>query len=255
MHKKIIFSKLLILVISLFVTKAYAGDHYSFEARARSAPTIGNVQASANYDQMLWGEKTPDNPLYGYLRAGARGGGSPTYAGFLQVAPIAPIIFEVQKGVTHRFLKISGFACSEIECKGKVDRTDYSIKLLAAFKDFVFLGNIMWREIQTGSSPTLVGLEYEFFEVTPGFHRFFETTWTLGYKLSSGNMIGLVNTQGEMSEGNRRSSSVHAIYRFPYQDFSLVTGIGNFKSDQNNLNQTSVIFSATYQWGERLSLY
>lgn len=255
MSIKNIYSKILIAGSLLFTFNVRAADHYSFDARARSAPTIGNVQATANYDQMLWGEKTPDNPLYSYLRVGARGGGSPTYAGFLQIAPIAPVIFEVQKGITHRFLKISGFNCSEIECKGKMDRTDYSVRLLAAVKDFVIMAHFMWREIRTETIATIVGLEYEFFEVTPGFHRFMESTWTLGYKLSSGNMVGVVSTQGEISEGNRRSQSIHAIYRFPYQDFSLVAGIGNYKSDQNDLNQMSAIFSATYQWGERLSLY
>ncbi len=245
-----------VFVVCLAVSCLVKADfNYSIDAKARSLPTVGNLQFTANYDQLLWGEKKEDNPLYGYLRAGVKAGGSPTVAGFLQIAPIAPVIFEVQKGITQRFLKISGLACSDVECKGKIDRTDYSIKLLGAFKELIFVGNVIWREIRTESSTQLIGLEYEFFEVSPGMHHFLETSWVLGYKLDPNQVVGLMGTNGEISEGNRRFSSLYGIYRFPYQDLNLAVGLGNYKSDQNDLNQLSTIFTATYQWGPRLSLF
>ncbi len=242
----------LCLVVSFFIK---AELNYSIDAKARSLPTVGNLQITANYDQLLWGERKVHDPMYGYLRFGAKAGGSPTYAGFLQIAPIAPIIFEVQKGITHRFLKISGLACSDVECKGKIERTDYSIKLLGALKEFIFIGNIIWREIRTESSSQLIGLEYEFFEVSPGMHHFLETSWVVGYKLDQNQVVGLMGTNGEISEGNRRFSSLYGIYRFPYQDLNLAVGLGNYKSDQNDINQMSAIFTATYQWGPILSLF
>ena len=59
----------------------------------------------------------------------------------------------------------------------------------------------------------LVALESEFFTVTSGFHRFFETVLSAGYKLPNQHIIAVMSTSGVISEGDRRYSSVYGLYR------------------------------------------
>lgn len=78
---------------------------YKVDFNMRTQPFGTNIVGTAQYDQHLWGEVDKARSLYGYARAGVKAGGSPTAAGFIQVAPIAPLIFEVSKSKTYRFLE------------------------------------------------------------------------------------------------------------------------------------------------------
>ncbi len=234
---------------------ANAAIHYSLNVVARSKPAVVNPTGTVAYDGMLWGESSKENPKYGYYRIGARAGGNPSLGAFIQVAPIAPLVFEVSRGITNRVLQISTIDCNTVSCKGQIDRTDYIIRAVAAKSSFVFLANANWREIRTANVSQFVGLEAEFFTVTPGFHRYFETSFTLGYKLSENDLVGVIFNNGEISEGNRKSSSIHAVYRSKWDEYNWALGAGNYKSDMPNQDGLSLIFSLTRNFGERLSLF
>lgn len=245
-----------LIAASLFtVSSALAEMNYSIDGRFRSKPSAFNAWGTVGYDGLLWGEYNREKPMYGYYRVGGRFGGSPNYAAFVQVAPIAPLVFEVQKGNTHRFMSINTIDCDLVECKGKVERTDYIVRLGAAYKDFVFGGGAMWRELKTEDSTKAIGLELEMFTVSPGFHRYFETNFVAGYKLANGHMVGATVINGVVSEGERKMSAAYGIYRLPWNDFTITGGLGSYKSDQPDQDGTSAILTFGRTWGERLSLF
>ncbi len=247
---------IMILILGLFqVSQSYAETNYSLSLVGRSKPATINPTGTIAYDGMLWGEFSKDHPMYGYYRVGAKAGGNPNYGAFFQIAPIAPLVFEVSKGITNRFLKISTLDCDAVDCKGKVDRTDYAIRAAGAKGNFVLLVSANWREIRTDEASQLVGLESEFFTVTPGFHRFFETSTLLGYKSSENDIVGLLFNNGTISEGSRKNSSVYGIYRSKWDDYNWTVGAGNFKSDMPDQDGLSLIFSISRNWGDRLSLF
>lgn len=246
--KKILF---FFTVISL---SSYANVHYSFDARYRSQPSGYNVHGSINYDGLLHGVHDKTKPFYGYYRLGAKIGGSPTGAVYLQVAPIAPLIFEVQKGASYRFLQSSSFNCKNVYCFGVVDRTDYIVRLLAGYKKFVFSLSHMYREINTPNSSTPVGLELEYFTVSPGFHRYNETALLAAYKLEDNRTIGLTYSSNKISEGDRSSSALYGIYRWKMHDFDWTAGVGNMSSDQSNVGGAGVLFMLGRKFGDGLSL-
>ncbi len=239
----------------VLVSMAKADVHYSLDLGARSKPSTASLDGTVAYDQMLWGTKSQEKPMYGYMRVGARLGGNPTNGAFVQVAPIAPLVFEVQKGYTHRFIKTASFDCSVVECYGRIERTDYIIRLLAGYQHFIFLGNAMWREIQTGNENKPVVLEAEMFSVQPGFHRFFESTVTVGFKLNEDDIVGVMVGAGEISENNRRFSSAYGVYKTKWNGFGIAAGLGKYSSDQADQDGSSAIFSMSYKFGERLSPY
>ncbi len=245
---------ILIFTFFQFFT-ANAATHYSLNVVGRSKPATINPTATIAYDGMLWGEPSKENPVYGYYRIGARTGGNPNLGAFFQVAPIAPLVFEISRGITNRVLKISTLDCDVVSCKGRIDRTDYIIRAVAAKSNLILLASANWREIRTDNVSQVVGLEAEFFTVTAGFHRFFETTFTLGYKLSEKDLVGLIFNNGEIAEGQRKSSSVYGVYRSKWDEYNWALGAGNYKSDMPDQDGLSIIFSVTRNFGDRLSLF
>lgn len=112
-----------------------------------------------------------------------------------------------------------------------------------------------WREIQTPDSAIAVGLEQEYFVVTSGFHRYFETSITAGYRLPENKFVGVLINNGLLSEGNRRNSSTYVIYRTQCEEFGVVVGLGNFKFDAAGQDGFSAIVSLSKSWGTNLSLF
>lgn len=245
--------------ISLFILfagfLAQAEINYSLNLGLRSKPLNLNIIGQAAYDGMLWGERKPGDPLYGYYRAGIRGGGSPTAAVFFQVAPIAPLIFEVQKGIAKRFFTKNSFNCDSVDCEGQVDRTDYLVKFGLAHNDFVLMGQVNWRDIKTEDSNQAIALELENFLVTPGTHNYFEAITLVGYKLPDDRLAGILLSSGQISNGHQRFTSGYAVYRFKWNDYSVMSGVGSYKSDYNRMTGVSLIFTLTRTWGESLSLF
>lgn len=248
-------TSILFLGSLLLSSLSLADVHYSASVVGRTKPATINPTGMVAYDGLLWGEYSKESPLYGYYRIGARAGGNPSYGALLQVAPIAPLIFEIQKGYTHRFAKISTIDCNTVECKGQIDRTDYSVRLIAAKNNFILLSSATWREIRTPDGSLPVGLESEVFVVSPGFHRFFETSFTFGYQLPENQLVGVMVNNGVISEGSRKSSSVYAIYRSKWDEYNYAVGAGTYKSDAPDQDGLSALFSISRSWGDKLSLF
>ena len=120
---------ILILIAVLFSFPTFAELNAKIDLSLRTKPLQYNGGLTGAYDGRLWGEVDRTKGLYGFYRVGARLGGSPTAAAFVQVAPIAPVIFEIQKGTTYRFIKTSATDCDTYECLHRIDRTDYSMRL------------------------------------------------------------------------------------------------------------------------------
>jgi hypothetical protein len=169
----------------LFISHSVLADlNYKLDFNMRSQPFGTNVVGTAQYDQRLWGEVDKSRPLYGYARAGVKAGGSPTVAGFLQVAPIAPLIFEVSKSKTYRFLDSKEFNCSTYECKKSVDRFDFSTRLVFGYKNFFGATAINFRDVKTAAQPKLMALEFEYFSVPSGrTHSLVSKNIVLGPKI------------------------------------------------------------------------
>jgi hypothetical protein len=250
------FSQLsLVLGLLASIQTAHAEYLFSAEASARTQPQASNLVGTLAYDGMLWGQKSAENPLYGYYRIGSRFGGSPSLSGFIQIAPLAPLIFEIQRGFTKRFTRPVNFDCNNFECFGKVDRTDYSIRLAAAYKSWVLLNTVMWRQIETESASQQIYLELENLTMTPGSQQFFETTSILCYRLSEEQMLGLLYNSGVLTERNQRFEAAYGIYRQKWNDFHFTAGAGQYRSYFSNLNGFSLVFAINRTWGEGLSLF
>lgn len=243
------------ILLLAFAATAQADIHYMLNAQGRSHPGSTNLTGTVAYDGILWGESSKENPLYGYYRIGAIAGGAPSYGAFLQIAPIAPLIFEVQRGYTHRFSKIATLNCDVIECKGMVTRTDFTMRAVAAVNQFVFMGHATWRELQTPDVSTPVGLEFEIFEVPPGYHRYLETSFIIAHMLPENQAVGVMINNGGVAGQNLKNSSAYGVYRFPWNEFNFSVGAGAYTSSAPNQDGFSAFLSITRNWGEKLSLF
>jgi hypothetical protein len=216
-----------------------------------------NLLGDLAYDHELWGDsaKGKDNPLFGFVRAGTRFGGSPTLSGYFQLVPISPVVFEIERGMTQRLSRTTNFPCESVECRGRIDRTDVSVRLAGAYKDLVFLGGMLWRDLKTMDSATDVMIELEDLVVAPGNHRFVEANAFVGLNVGEHQTAGILYSSGEIKDSSRGFQSTYALYRTKLDDYTIAAGAGTYKSDFDSLTGFSAIFSLSRQWGSSMGLF
>lgn len=247
--------RLSVLFTLIFCVNSHAQINYKLSGQYRSTPSATNFLGTVAYDGLLWGNVDRQKPLYGFYKLGLVLGGSPTAAAFVEVAPIAPIVFKLQKSSTYRFTKSAVFDCTTVYCFGVLDRTDFSITMGAGYKNIVGLVSYLWRDIRAPSSANLVVAEQELFTITSGNHYYNEMSITAGYLFEDKTLLGLHYTAGEISEGRRRSNSVYGVYRWQWNELDLTAGVGSYQTDQAYVGGNGVIFAIGKKFGDSLSLF
>lgn len=242
------------LAFLLFSFPVAAEWNESISAGYRSVPQGQNFQGTIAYDRLLWGEVNREKPLYGYVRAGVRVGGAPTGAVFLQVAPVAPLIFEVQKGATYRYTPSNIFDCKNIFCYGVTERTDVSAKLAFGSGSFVGYASYLWRSITLPESSNPVLAEIELVMASKGNHGYNEYSIAAGVKFAD-DFAGLIYSRGIFSENKKRSESAYAVYSWKFNEFELSTGAGTCNSDESGVSGSGVFLAMSRKFGESLSLF
>lgn len=255
MKVKLLNYKFTFLLATLLGIFAQAEVTYKATAAYRSVPSSANIVTNGAYEGLLWGKVDKQNPMYGYYRVGVVLGLAPTTAVFAEVAPIAPLVFKLQQSMTYRFAKSQIFDCKTVYCFGVANRTDATVSLAGAYQGFVGAATYLWRNLTLPSSENSVMSELELFLTTPGEHFYNEMTVTVGYQLEDKKIIGLHHTSGRFSDGDRKSSSLYAVYRFPWQDWDLAAGVGSYTTDQAYVGGQGVVFSIGKKFGESLSLF
>lgn len=251
-----------VFVILFSALPALAGLNGQLKLNYRNKPAGQNLLATAAYDGLLWGTPDTEMPLYGFYRAGLVAGGTPTAAAFVEVAPVAPLVFRLQKGSTYRYLESSVFECAREYCFGVADRTDLSVTAVGAYGRVLGLVSYLWRDLRLPESSNPVVAEQEYFTARAGRHNYGEWTVALGYKLVDNgrgaeiaDRLGLQYTAGEISEGHRRMNSVYAVYQWSWQGLNLTAGAGHFDTDQPGVSGEGLILAIGKNFGESLSLF
>lgn len=246
---------LLFIFIVMSAASAKTEMNLSLKGSYRSDPAGQNIQAIAGYDGLLWGEVNKEIPLYGYYRLGASVGGTPTAAAFIEVAPIAPLIFKLQQASTYRFLESSVFDCKKLYCFGVMDRTDISVTAVGAYGNILGMISYLWRDIRTPSGFGPVVSELEYFSLPEGRHNYGEWNAALGYKLDDDTIIGLQYTAGRVSSGDKQFSSIYGVYQWRWAELDWTAGAGHFASDEVGVTGTGVILTIGKKFGDTLSLF
>lgn len=246
-----------ILIFSLlFSLQVKAKWNGGVDAGYRSLPAGLNASATLAHDNLLWGEYNKTEPLYGYSRVGLSLGGSPTAAAFVQLAPIAPLIFELQKSASYRYIKSSTFDCEKFYCYGNVDRTEMTVTLLGGYDKFVALASYMWREIRVPDSSNQVVAELEYFTLPANqTHTYHEVNLILGYNINEEQSVALAYTSSSVSYRDFKADSIYALYRMKYMQVDLTFGAGTYNSDQPDVAGNGVVFAIGKKFGESLSLF
>lgn len=214
-----------------------------------------NIAGVVAYDDILWGKVSRETPLYGYYRLGALAGGSPTLGAFIEVAPIAPLVFRYQKSITYRFLKSSSFDCENYYCFGAFDRSDFSVQLAAGYGRVVGAVSYLWRNLNAPESSNPVIAEHELFTVSSGEHLYNEAGITVGYLMRDSSVVGLTHMSAVISEGNRHSSSIYGIYHWKWKGYDLTAGAGRYDTEQPDVSAVGVLFVIGKKFGDSLSLF
>lgn len=255
MKAKLLISRILLVILMLAPVAARSEVNFSLKGSYRSDPAGQNVQATAAYEGLLWGEVDKEMPLYGYYRLGASAGGTPTAAAFVEVAPVAPLIFKLQQASTYRFLESSVFDCKSRYCFGVVDRTDMSVTALGGYGDILGMVSYVWRDIRTPRGFGPVAAELEYFSVSEGRHNYGEWNVAVGYMVSEEITAGLQYTSGRISDGDKEFSSLYGVCQWPWLNLDWTAGVGRFSSDEPGITGNGVVLTIGKKFGETLSLF
>lgn len=245
------------LFVLIFLASLWTHAEYSYELEAvlRTDPRATNMAAKFNYDYLIRGEFSKETPFYSYARAGLVAGGSPSLGAFIEYAPVAPLIFSVQKNWTHRFLDASRFDCETNQCKKNIDRIDYGVRGVLGYENIFFSQSYALREIKTDSEVRTIYIEQEHALISSGFHRFQEATSILGYQISKEQIAGVLYTSSWISEGGFRSHTASVFYRQQCGDFSLTFGLSQYKYEQFDIQGPAGFVTLNFSRGEKLSLF
>jgi hypothetical protein len=234
----------------------YSALNYKTDFSFRSKPQGINLVGTAQYDHLIWGEGIKENPLYGYWRAGAKIGGSPTLAGFLQVAPVAPLIFEISKSMTKRFLNSKEFNCATYECKKSINRLDFSTKIVFGYQNFFGMGSLNFRDIKTSSESKLMALELEYFSVLSGItHRYFSRSLMFGQKYSNDRSFGVAYENGQIKKINKHFENYLGFVKFNYNDLNWIIAASRFNTNEAGVSGNGLILGLSKTFGDSLSLF
>lgn len=243
------------IAIFFLALTTHAEFHYEIEGALRTDPRAMNMTAVVAYDHLLRGEFSKENPFYSYARAGLIAGGSPSAGVFLEYAPIAPLIFSVQKNVTHRFQNASRFDCETYQCKKNIDRTDYAVRGVVGLHKFFFSQSYLWRELRTESDSLPFYLEQEHGVVPEGYHRFAKATSILGYQISDEQIAGILYLATWLSEGHFYSHTASAFFRQQCGGFSLTFGVSQYNHEQFDIRGPAGFITLNFDQGKKLSLF
>lgn len=254
--------RIIIILISLFSVQTFAQYNGRIDLSLRTKPLSFNGVLTGAYDGLLWGSVDKTTGMFGFYRVGVKAGGNPTAAAFLQIAPIAPVVFEIQKGTTYRFLKTGTTDCDLYECLKKIDRTDYSLKIGGALKNFVLMSKFTLRDIETQNGTKPVYLEWEAFHVTPGkYYRYFENVSMLGYKLDDIQTAGIMYIGGELTNTAAHFYSGYGYYSRKMEWANLTAGLGYYDNGaapaavHSKFQGISALVLLSRNFGETLSLF
>lgn len=250
------------ILISLFSVQTFAQLNGKIDLSLRTKPLQYNGVLTGAYDGHLWGEVDKTKGMYGFYRVGAKLGGSPTAALFLQFAPIAPVVFEIQKSSTYRFVKTGTTDCDKYECLKKIDRADYSVRIGGAFKNFMLMSKFTIRDIETEEGTKPVYLEWEAFHVSPGhYYRAFENLTMLGYKIDDIQSAGLMYIGGELTNTSAHFYSGYGYYNRKLEWATLTAALGYYENSQapadvhSKFQGVSALVLLSRTFGDTLSLF
>ncbi len=243
------------MIVMVFSSLSLAQYNLNVNAAFRTDPRAKNLTATLAYDYLLRGEASKQTPFYSYARAGVVAGGSPSFGAFIQVAPIAPLIFEVQKSRTVRIDSSDHFDCQKFECQGVIDRTEYSVRAVAAYGHFFITPKFLWREVQSDSNFRPIYFEQEVATASPGFHRFQQASVILGYAISDAWQSGVIYSASEFSENRVVSHTASVFYRQKIGAYAATFGLSHYKYEQFDIQGPAGFLSLDYDLGDKLSLF
>jgi len=105
------------------IKSSYAteGFDYSLDVGMRSLPKAASLRAEVGYGQVLWGNRTHGEVLYGYVRPVTRFRTSVLVNAAeaeLQLAPISFLILSGGSSVSQRNIDSATIDCSQFDCRG-----------------------------------------------------------------------------------------------------------------------------------------
>lgn len=225
-----------ILFLFIFTINTYAYFDLSFNASGRTYPSAGGeIGLESGYNQLLWGEGNPKNPLYGFIRPVIKlssSGVINTAEGRLEFYPVSFLGFvKKYQTVKSDYDQFSFYDCDDVNCKGLIKRDSTIMKLALGAFGVIALGELEFSQntydVDKENQPMA---EFRFAMLADSNDDdFYRSRYVFAIKHKSG-LIGVASEYAKFSNSKQSYNMDLLIYTHTADRSNYTFGIGQFYS-------------------------
>lgn len=243
-------------VLLLLAQSTWALD-YSLMPSVRSYPTSGSIEAQVRDEVLLWDRRQEANWKFGFLQHRLLVAAHGAVEGGLNFYPISFLELGASYSLTSRFYKTKPFDCEAVVCKGIVQRYRLTARLAGEhpFESFKLIGLATFHRVRLATADNSKPFvdEAEVLLAAPGSDAVESQSLLIGAQRDRRTLC-LYAKKARMMETRDENNSQYIVYRQKLNQFSFAGGVGRYESDHHDPG-FSAIASATWAWGESISLF
>jgi hypothetical protein len=229
------------------------------EALARSFPIGGFGKFTIEAINPLWGKKNgPKDITYGFYGAQAefRTSAVVNYISgkfFIYPVPILGLFVGKEAGVKE-IKNIDTFDCSKSICQGKMKREFVGLRLALGFKDFFFMSENRWSNVEPDKASMKFVDEITTLLGSPGADQTWVSLNIMGLKLDENKKAGLIYLSNQMKKNKSNSKMLNVFYEHSWKKHSLISSAGVFKTREDQ-NVATLLFLYSWKTPSALRLF
>lgn len=245
------------LLILLFCFEAQALD-LSVTPIGRSYPTSGTIEIQARDEYLLWDQRSDAKWKFGFVQPRLNLAAHGLWEGTLSLFPVSILELGASFGGTSRYYNTKPFDCDANVCKGFLQRQKSFARLALAqeISSFQLLGIAAYHRIRFATADNSKPFvdESEVLSGHPGSDTAECVSLMVGAQ-QDGRTVGVYARKARMLDSQAENQSQYLMYRQKQQDGWIYTlGLGRYASDFHEPG-FSAIASASWSWGESISLF
>lgn len=242
------------LFVFAFSFSAFA-QQISVAPSLRTYPVSTSVDVSVRQDFVIWGEGHRADPekfwQFGYLQPKVSLGAHGMAEASLQFAPISILEFSAAYSKTSRFYETKPFNCSQVICKGIVDRHRLGARLALAFGGFESLLAYSKSRLSSPDSSKAIVDEVEVLLARPSDD---EVESHMIYVSKKETPFGVLLRKARFLGAQVENESQYFVLRHKMMDVTYNLGLGRYASDYS-VPEFSVYAGVVWKWGESKALF
>lgn len=250
--------KYLLVAVITSGTAGAAVTDYTLGAGFRTTPWGAGINAVIGRGLLMWGDPSPGNYRYGYLRPYARAqvsGFTNRFEAGFEIFPVAPVTLTIAQAYTHRNLKkIATLPCEGLECRGWLSRTIFSDRWMLGYGPFFYVGTYRMELLTPEVRSKNFGDEASNLAGASGSDTLLGLSTILGSRITENYRVGAIVDAARMRKTGSNNFLGLLFVRRDWTPYNLTVASGWYRSNFKGPGWT-LLMGFEWQGGESLALH